>query len=60
MHRFSDRAGSAVRLALTPPAMWPSVAVTTSAPRNSDFAAQYPACTYPCQRFAAPSRVANT
>jgi hypothetical protein len=25
MHRFSDRAGSTERLALTPPMMWPSV-----------------------------------
>jgi hypothetical protein len=25
MHRFSDRAGPTERLALTPPAVWPSV-----------------------------------
>jgi len=54
MHRFSDRAGSAGNSRIALPAMWPSALsdgvgtpITLISRLNS------PACTYPCQRFAA-------
>ena len=39
--------------------MLPSALATAWAPRIFDFVAQWPACTCPCERFAAPLRVAN-
>ena len=51
---FSDRAGSTRRLAIAPPAVLPSGLLNGVGTPNSLISRlNSPACTYPCQRFAA-------
>jgi hypothetical protein len=53
MLRVSDRAGLRGRLALATRRVWPSAfPYSVGAPEGSSFAAEYPACAFPCQRFA--------
>ena len=59
MHRFFDRAGPTGH-AITRPAVLPSASVNgVGTPKPLISRLNGRACTYPCQRFAAPSRVAN-
>ena len=51
MHGVFDRAGPEAALAMARRSVLPSVPLTTSAPRNVDFAAQCPGLRFPCQRF---------
>jgi hypothetical protein len=54
MHRFFDRAGSADGSRVTSPAMLPSGLFNGVGTPNSLISRlNSPACTYPCQRFAA-------
>ena len=53
MRRVSDRAGSAEISRVTIAAVLPSACYNSvGTPELLDFAAQWLACTYPCQRFA--------
>ena len=52
MLRVSDRAESSDELALTPTVMLPSPSLNKVGTPDSDFAAQYLAYAFPCQRFA--------
>jgi hypothetical protein len=57
---FSDRAGSPDGSRIAPPAMLPSALANDVGTLNSLISRLNSlACTYPCQRFAAPSRNAN-
>ena len=57
MRGVSDRAGSRMRLAMATHPVWPSASPyerrhpEVPGSQRSNFAAQYPACTFPCQRF---------
>ena len=54
MPGFSDRAGSADGSRIAPPAMLPSAYLNGVGTPNSLISRlNSPACTYPCQRFAA-------
>ena len=60
MHRFFDRAGSTDGSRITPPTMLPSASLNdVGTPKPLISRLNSPACAYPCQRFAAPSRIAN-
>ena len=60
MHRFSDRAGPAGGSRIALPAMLPSTSLdSVGTPIVAISRLNSPACTYPCQRFATPSRVAD-
>jgi hypothetical protein len=56
---FCDHAGSAGGSRPTPPAVLPSANEPAWAPRIAISRLHSPACTYPCQRFATPSRVVD-
>ena len=52
MHGFFDRAGPPGSSRVTLPTVLPSAPVNSvGTPNHPDFAAQWPAYTYPCQRF---------
>ena len=60
MHGFFDRAGSADSSRLALSTTWPSaLGDGVSTPIRLISRLNSPACTCPCERFAAPSRVAN-
>lgn len=57
---FSDRAGSVNDSRITPPTMLPSARLdSVGTPISLISRLNNPACTHPCQRFAAPSRDTN-